>query len=103
MFQCVMLNPVSYFGVRVEHKRLGHDPVQVSSMKALLRQPAGLTFITGSNAGVRTFVTSALGHGSLMLGPGHRAVLGIHRHIPDWFVPVDRVVYAFTPFTLFNV
>jgi hypothetical protein len=38
-----------------------------------------------------------------MLGPEHRAVLGIHRHIPDWFVPVDRVVYAFTPFTLFNV
>jgi hypothetical protein len=53
----------------LEHKRLGHDPVQVSSMKALLRQPAGLTFATGSNAGVRTFVTSALGHGSLMLGP----------------------------------
>lgn len=77
--------------------------LQVSSMKALLRQPAGLTFITGSNAGVRTFVTSALGHGSLMLGPGHRAVLGIHRHIPDRFVPVDRAVYAFTPFTLFNV
>lgn len=80
-----------------ENERLSHDPVQIGALRLLLTQPAGLTFVTSENAGIRTFIMTALGHAASMLGPESRPVLGIDLHTPDWFVPVDGITYICSP------
>ncbi len=81
----------------LEHPKLSHNPVQVSMLKELLRQPSGLTVVTGGNEWLRAFVLSALGQSSLRLGPASRMVAGIDKLLPDWFVPVDGITYLNTP------
>jgi len=77
----------------LDHPRLNHDPVQVSRLKTLLRQANGLAVVQGGNDGLRTFLITALGHSCGRLEPERRQVCGIDVHEPDWFVPVDGVVY----------
>ena len=83
----------------LEHRRLAHDPVQVTALKSLLRQHVSLTLIVAPNEGLTTWLITALGHGSQMLGADHRLVTGVDRHVTDWFVPVDGVNYLETPLT----
>lgn len=77
----------------LSHPRLAHDPVQVSQLRTLLGQTCGYTLIQGANAGARTFVISALGHQMHMAESGGHSVSGVDVHQPDWFVPVDGVLY----------
>ena len=77
----------------LNHPRIAHDPVQVSQLRTLLEQPTGLTVVHGGNAGLRTFVASALGHQIQLAESGGHSVSGIDVHQPDWFVPVDGVIY----------
>jgi len=77
----------------LDHPRLNHDPAQVSQLKTLFRQANGLTLVQGGNDGLRTFLITALGHSCGTLEPERRQVCGIDVHEPDWFVPVDGVVY----------
>jgi hypothetical protein len=70
-----------------DHPKLAHDPVQVSQLKGLAQKHSGLTIIQGANAGLRTFVITALGHATNL------PVVGIDAHEPDWFVPVLGVEY----------
>lgn len=74
------------------HPRLSHDPAQISRLNSLLQQCAGLTLISGANEGLRTFLITALGHTSRMRESG-RGVTGLDRNLPDWFVPVEGVLY----------
>lgn len=77
----------------LDSPRLIHDPAQVSYLKTLLRQANGLTVVQGGNEGLRTFLVTALGHTCTMLEPERRRVCGIDAHEPDWFVPVEDVMY----------
>ncbi|MDR3565933.1 MAG: hypothetical protein P4N59_31475 [Negativicutes bacterium] len=91
-----LINGVCRAFPHLEDRRLGHNPGQVSSLRSLLKQPVGLTLIIG-NDGLRTWLTSALGNSSLMLGRDHRLVSGIDRSLPDWFVPVEGITYLNAP------
>ncbi|MCL5096141.1 MAG: hypothetical protein M1608_01130 [Candidatus Omnitrophica bacterium] len=73
--------------------RLDHDPAQVSRLKTLLHQANGFTVVQGANEGLRTYLVTALGHTCSMLEPERQRVCGIDAHKPDWFVPVDDVIY----------
>jgi hypothetical protein len=77
----------------LDSPRLNHDPAQVSRLKTLLRQANGLTVVQGGNEGLRTFLVTALGHTCGMVEPERRHVCGVDVHEPDWFVPVDGVIY----------
>ena len=77
----------------LDSPRLKHDPAQVSHLKSLLHQANGFTVVQGGNDGLRTFLVTALGHTCSILEPERRRVCGIDAHEPDWFVPVEDVVY----------
>lgn len=77
----------------LDNPRLSHDPAQVSRLRTLLHQSNGLTVIQGGNDGLRTFLVTALGHTCCLLEPERRRVCGIDVHEPDWFVPVEDVIY----------
>lgn len=77
----------------LESPRLNHDPAQVSHLKTLLRQSNGLTILQGGNDGLRTFLVTAMAHTCTILEPERRRVCGIDAHEPDWFVPVEDVLY----------
>jgi hypothetical protein len=76
----------------VEHPRISHDPTTASRLKSLLSQPNGLTVIQGGDPARRTFLATALGHSFGILRKSNR-VLGIDAHEPDWFVPLEDVIY----------
>lgn len=73
--------------------RINHDSAQVSRLKMILHQASGITVVLGGNDGLRTYLVTALGHTCSMLEPERRRVCGIDVHEPDWFVPVDDVIY----------
>lgn len=77
----------------LEHPRVGHDPAQVSRLKTILTQTSGFTIIKGGNDGLRTFVASALCHSKGILQAERRVAWGLDVHQPDWFVPVEGVIY----------
>ena len=91
-----LINSICRVFPHLEDRRLGHNPGQVSSLRSLLKQPIGLTLI-GGNDGLRTWLISALGNSSLMLGSDHGLVSGIDRSLPDWFVPVEGMTYLNAP------
>ena len=78
----------------LNHPRLSHDPAQVSTLRALLRQSSGITIVRGENDGLRTFVVTALGH-EVEMARGVAAVCGLDLHRPDWFVPLGQVNYLY--------
>jgi hypothetical protein len=77
----------------LEHPRVAHDPAQVSRLKTLLTQGSGFTIIKGGNDSLRTFVVSALCHSKSILQAERRVAWGLDIHQPDWFVPVEGVIY----------
>jgi hypothetical protein len=77
----------------LDSPRLSHDPTQISRLKTLLHQSSGLTVVQGGNEGLRTFLVTALGHTCGVLEPERRRVCGIDVHEPDWFVPIEDVIY----------
>jgi len=80
---------------RLEHPRLAHDAEALNRLKALLAQPAGLTFVVGPSE-PRTFLVTALGHSISRVNPTKR-VCGLDVHRPDSFVPVAGVLYCQGP------
>lgn len=76
-----------------DHPRLRHDPVTNATLKNLLVQNAGLTVIVGGSREQRTFLINALGHTFCRIDPRHRQATGLDLHEPNWFVPVETVLY----------
>ncbi len=76
-----------------EHQRLRHSPAVVATIKNLLMQNAGLTVLVGGTDEQRTFLITALGHSFCRLDPRHRNVAGIDLHDPNWFVPIETMLY----------
>jgi hypothetical protein len=68
-------------------------------MLTLLRQPQGLTIISGGTAAARTFVLTALGHTYPQLDRGHRTAGGLDLRQPDRIVPVEGMIYLRNPLT----
>lgn len=80
-------------------ERLAHDPLAVSSLECLLREPPALTLIGGGNDFQRTFVLTAMGHRFQQLGK-RNLVAGLDLHEPRKYVPIDSVLYAQEPLQL---
>ena len=76
----------------MESARLNHDPAVLSQLSTILRQQNGLVLVQEGSRSTRTFLTTALGHAWEKLHLGS-AVRGIDAHAPDWFVPLDDVIY----------
>ena len=76
-----------------ESPRLTHDPAQIGSLRALAQQANGFTIVQGASDSARTFVATAVGHECSVSGGPSGRVCGIDRHAPDWFVPLEEVVY----------
>lgn len=81
---------------RLDHPRLMHDPAAVNLLKGLLAKRAGLTFVTGSDDAIRTFLITALGNSAGQAVPSS-SISGMDVHRPDSFVPVPGVVYFRNP------
>ena len=77
----------------LQNRRLSFDPTQVSHLTKLIQQPCGLTLIEAANAGLRTFMVTALAHSRCSQASDPLAACGIDVHLPDWFVPVQYVNY----------
>lgn len=87
---------------RLDHPRLMHDPAAVDSLRGLLAKRAGLTFVTGSDDAIRTFLITALGNSAGQAVPSS-SISGMDLHRPDSFVPVPGVVYFRNPNDSSNV
>jgi hypothetical protein len=81
---------------RLDHPRLMHDPAAVNLLRGLLAKRAGLTFVTGSDDAIRTFLITALGNSAGQAVPSS-SISGMDVHRPDSFVPVPGVVYFRNP------
>lgn len=81
----------------LEHPRLVHDPVTTASLRNLLTLDTGLTLIVGGTDEQRTFLLTALGHAYCRIDRCHRTAAGIDLHEPDWFVPLEAVLYLKGP------
>lgn len=81
---------------RLLHPRLAHDAQAVNTLRGLLAQPTGLTFVVGSTDAIRTFLITALGNSAGRFIP-YRTVCGLDLHRPDFFVPVSGVLYWRNP------
>ncbi len=82
----------------LEHPQLSHDPTALAHLRHRLAEPTGLTLIRGEETLV-TFLLTAIAH-SLSGQPAaspQRAVIGVDRHRPDWFVPAAGVAYVPDP------
>jgi hypothetical protein len=77
----------------LDSPQLNHDPAQVSCLKTLLRHANGFTVIQGGNEGLWTFLVTVIGHSCGMLEPDRGQVCGMDAHEPEWFVPVEDVIY----------
>ena len=77
----------------LDHPRLRHNPVAVAMMKNLLTQNIGLTLLTGGTDEQRTFVITAMGHTFCRVDRRHRTAAGLDSHEPDWFVPIETLLY----------
>jgi hypothetical protein len=79
----------------LQHPRINHDPVSVSQLTRLLRQPRGLTLLSGDEG--RVFLLQALGHTFYRLDPTYRQPVGLGVHEPMWFVPLEKMSYLKDP------
>lgn len=77
----------------LRHSRLAHDREGVARLYALLDAREGLTFIRGGSDADRTFLMTALGHTLATRSTGCRRMVGMDRHEPRTFVPVENVLY----------
>jgi len=77
---------------RLQHPRLAHDQPAVNSLRGLLAQPAGLTFVAGPSDELRTFVFTALGNSAAHLVSA-KSIGGLDLHNPELLVPVPGVLY----------
>lgn len=77
----------------LEGSHFADAPVAISRLRAVLREPSGLTVISGPLEWARTWVVAALGHACA--GTGNRAgrVAGLDLLRADWFQGVPGVVY----------
>jgi hypothetical protein len=74
---------------RIDDPRLAHDQQTVTVLKALVRQPCGLTLIGGRPEGARTFLVTAMGNSAA----GWLQACGLDVRPPEFFVPVSGVFY----------
>jgi hypothetical protein len=77
----------------IDHPRLRHNPAAVTSLRHLLAQNTGLTLIIGGTDEQRTFLLAALGQSFCRNDRLHRTAAGIDLHEPDWFSPVETMLY----------
>ena len=91
--QVLDLVPVSRCHPVLEHPRISHDQIALSSLKSLLRKPSGVTLVQGEREELVTFVVTAIGHSFWNLNGARETVTGIDVHFPDWFVEVPGVLY----------
>lgn len=73
-------------------RRLAHDPLSVSRLRALLQLRSGVTFITGERDDLRSFVALALGHEASRVGSTVKPVPGVDLLCREAFVPVPGVL-----------
>jgi len=74
---------------RLQDPRLAHDGRSVSALSGLVREPTGVTFITGPFDRARTFLVTAMANSA----GGKIRACGLDAHRPDTFVPVTGVFY----------
>jgi hypothetical protein len=89
-----LINSACRAYLTIENARLAHDPTQVSNLRVLLPQTNGLTIISGGDGGLRTFVTTALGHSHGRLQAETPNVFGLDVRPggrPPQGVPASRV------------
>jgi len=80
-----------------DHPRLKHNPIATASLKNLLKQKTGLSLLVSGTDEQRTFVLTALGHTFCRLDEQHRTAAGIDVHDPEWFVPIETLLYLKGP------
>ena len=76
-----------------DHPRLRHNPVVATTIKTLLTQATGLSLLVNGTPEQRTFLINALGHTFCRIDLRHRTATGIDLYQPDWFVPVETMLY----------
>lgn len=81
----------------IDHPRLRHNPAAVTALRHLLTQNTGLTLIIGGTDEQRTFLIAALGQSFCRNDRLHRTAAGIDLHEPDWFAPVETMLYFMGP------
>jgi hypothetical protein len=74
---------------RLQDPRLAHDVQGVGVLSELVREPSGVTFITGPSDKARTFLVTAMANSA----GGKIRACGLDAHRPDTFVPVCGVFY----------
>jgi hypothetical protein len=77
--------------------RLTYAPQEVEALFVILRKTHGVTVVSGALASLRTFLITAFGHTFPQLDRRHRMPVGVDIHQPDWFVPIETVVYLRSP------
>jgi hypothetical protein len=78
----------------IESPAFGHELTTVSRLRLLLREKRGMTFIQGGSDVSRTTLFTALARSFLQMSVIKKSALsGIDLHVPDWFVPVENLVY----------
>lgn len=79
---------------RIDHPSISHDPVATSILNTIALKSTGLTLVQGDTDSTATFVATAIGHSSRIVGGScTRQIMGLDVHKPDWFVPIPEVHY----------
>jgi hypothetical protein len=81
----------------LDHPRLAHDPIGVTRLENILRQPAGLTLIRGGTEFQQTFLLTALGHSFQRHDGEHAKIAGLDIHEPRKWVPIETMTYFREP------
>lgn len=90
--QILDLAPVTRCYPSLEHPRISHDQVAISTLITLLRQSAGTTIVHSEREELMTFLVTAMGHSYRHMNGGGM-VTGFDVHFPDWFVEVPGILY----------
>jgi hypothetical protein len=77
----------------LKHPKLAHDPIVVSRLESLLKQPAGFSVIHGSPEHARVFLLAALGNSTREVNSGQQSALAMDTHRVSSWAPVPGIIH----------
>lgn len=80
----------------LQHPKLAHDPMALSRLETLLKQPTGFTIIHGGPAHARAFLLNALGNSAREVNVEQRSTFGFELQPVSAWAPVPRITHFST-------
>lgn len=77
----------------LQHPKLAHDPIALSRLEKLLKQPAGFTIIGGGPEHARAFLWNALGNSTREVNLGKQFVCGVAIHDVAAWAPIPGIIH----------